>query len=179
MQFVIKACCLSLEDLGCPSPANSWVDEKSGNGEQTGAVPFLLCAFALPIFAQSLRAFLFNGSDASPDLGCGLLPNLLLLFLIRSRPHSAAGPGSASHQPAPALRSPGVRANRGWGRAACVWEGALLGDCREKLVLPGGSVTGRGDLGCRQGNARSWLLGAGGHVWCEHLTWLKMQAEHA
>lgn len=67
-----------------------------------------------------------------------------------------------------------VRANRGWGRAACVWEGALLGDCREKPVLPGGSVTGRGDLGNRQGNVQRWFLGAGGSVWCEHLTRLKM-----
>lgn len=127
MHFVVKACCLSLEDLGCPSPADSWVDEKSGNGEQTRAVPILLCAFALPVFAQSLRAFLFNGSDASPDLGCGLLPTLLLLFLIRSRPHSAAGPGSASHQPAPAPRSPPCARQPGMGTSSLCVGGSVAG----------------------------------------------------
>lgn len=130
-----------------------------------------------PSLPRARGAFLFNGNAASPDPSRKLLPNFPLLFLIRSHPRGTAGPSSAFHQCVPAPRSPlrvqgsagqGGTARRGASRRSAsrhgsrgrekssprAWEGRLLGDCREKVALPGGSVTGRGYARNRQGSVQ-------------------------
>lgn len=119
-----------------------WEGWKRGIKQGGGFPP---CIFAVPILAQSLRVFLFNGNDASLDLGCKLLPTLLLFFHIRSHLRGAAGPSSVFHQLMPAPRR--LASLRGGTGSPSVREAALLGDCWEAGVLPGGcggSLTGRG-----------------------------------
>ena len=140
------------------SSTASWMGKLETGNNKTGQW-HSPCIFAVPILAQSLRAFLFNGNDASLDLGCKLLPTFLLFFHIRSHLRGAAGPSSVFHQLMPAPRSPQragrLASLRGRTGSPSVREGVLLGDCWEAALLPGGcggSLTGRGYLRNRLNN---------------------------
>lgn len=160
--------------------------------------------FAAPIFAQSSRSISFltaapraltlaesscQSSLCSSLLGAipGALQGRALPFISACRlrgarcvcramqgrvaRHGAAHPGAVHHGTAQ-LGSRGREKSspRAWE------EGGLLGDCREKVALPGGSVTGRGYARNRQGSAQPacWLPGVDGHGGSEGLTRLRV-----